>query len=132
MSYDEYQQRQEDVGREYADYFDAVQQMNSMRDRDTPGSGRYPHCDAWVLHGPQQQCRFCNERADLQLARQHYRVLYTGEEAREGWRTCPAEKVRPVQRINNWHGNVAYIPEVEEADKIYWQQFRKAVFGDNG
>jgi hypothetical protein len=66
---------------------------------------RYPHCDPRVLHAP-KTCSVCDEYPEWQKLRQTWFINFTGENV-EGYTLCPAEIHRPIQIINQWHGNRA-------------------------
>lgn len=71
------------------------------------------HCDANVLHAPEDGCIYCNMHPDLQQERITNRVNFTGHHNPE-FSTCPSEEVRPLEKINLWHGNVI----VREGDPL--------------
>lgn len=113
------------VERDYADYGSAVRASADAR-------GRIPHCDMWVLHAPDDNCRYCNDRPELQSFRLQQRIGFTGHPVPNGWRPCPAEVMRPTETINRWHGNVAMTPEVEAAMERYYADLRKQLGLDDG
>lgn len=66
---------------------------------------RFPHCDQHVLH-PSGTCEYCDlpEYDGLHRMRDAFGVNHTGErDPRKA--ACPAERARPLDTINRWHGN---------------------------
>lgn len=90
----------------------------------------FPHCDSDVLHAP-RECKYCDRHPFAQLRRRINRINFTGHYD-EGKAPCPSEVRRPLERINQWGGNVPvpdgmttiwYDPHLvteEEADE-YWE-----------
>jgi hypothetical protein len=78
----------------------------------------YPHCDSRVLHAP-GECRYCDEYPDQQLRRIQSNINFTGHHDPDK-ALCPAERLRPIERINRWPGNTAkgYTPEPEAEQLI--------------
>lgn len=71
---------------------------------DKPEEGKtYPHCDWLVLHKP-GECQYCDMSPDLQQFRIENNVNFTGE-SDPSKISCPAERNRPVDVINQWPGN---------------------------
>lgn len=95
------------VERDYADYFAALTESVQK-------TGAIPHCDSNILHGPMDNCRWCNERRDLQVFRFTHKIAYTGRPAPQGWRPCPADVLRPGDDKERWGGNAAMTPELEQ------------------
>lgn len=86
----------------------------------------FPHCDSRVLHHPFDKCQFCNMYPVRQLERFDNKIAFTGR-WREGLELCPAEQARSLDIINRWGGNVAYTPEVAEAEEAYWGDLRATI-----
>lgn len=63
----------------------------------------FPHCDSRVLHAP-GVCKYCDMHSDWQALRILWRINFTGE-SYPTKRPCPAEMLRSVQTIHQWHGN---------------------------
>lgn len=78
--------------------------MSSVDHPTGVGSAWSPHCDAAVLHAP-NECDYC----DLYPAWQRYRVVagiaFTGHEPLDDETMCPSEVRRPVETIERWGGN---------------------------
>lgn len=76
--------------------------------------GNTPHCDARVLHSPQDNCEYCNARPEWQALRVLWGIAFTGhsgdtEDDFIGRQVplikCPAEQRRDLKTINQWAGN---------------------------
>jgi hypothetical protein len=66
---------------------------------------RFPHCDARVLHAPEDGCIICNTYAVyLQQARRVWGINFTGHYDTDKYK-CPSEALRPLDTINQWGGN---------------------------
>jgi hypothetical protein len=70
----------------------------------------FPHCDARILHAP-GECRFCDERDDLQALRRAWGIANSGH-APTADRPLPCPADAAVTRgargdYNRWGGNVA-------------------------
>ena len=64
----------------------------------------FPHCDPHVLHQP-TVCLICDKyAAKLQEVRIRHGINFTGEHD-PNKKPCPAEKNRPLERIEKWGGN---------------------------
>ncbi len=83
-----------------------------------------PHCDARVLHAP-NECRYCDKHPEWQELRKIWGIAFTGhsydkngkpakDEYGDILQPCPAEADRGMESINGWGGNVAMTPEVEK------------------
>ncbi len=92
---------------------------------------QYPHCDSNVIHHPDDQCKYCNDRPDLQIKRAFSGINFTGhyDDDKE---LCPAERVRPLETIEKWHGNVAMTPEQQAIDDAYWAEFERQLAEEFG
>jgi len=87
--------------------------------------GRYPHCDARIVHKP-GACVVCDEHASmLQEIRRIWGINFTGEHVIETENgtpmlPCPAEVARPLDVINRWSGNTAKTQEMlDNAEKMF-------------
>ena len=69
---------------------------------DWLGDQRFPHCDARILHLP-EECDYCKDATLLQEEREQLDVSNSGHQNR-GW-PCPVEKVRSLKTAHQWHGN---------------------------
>lgn len=74
--------------------------------------GAFPHCDQRILHGPSDNCEFCDRHPDWQALREAWGIAFTGYEpvvdAEHPWLSqvrCPSEAGRPIEVINRWPGN---------------------------
>lgn len=75
--------------------------------------GRFPHCDARVLH-PRGSCQYCDDHPEWQKLREAWGVAFTGQEPtiKPGFKMlpCPADFNRPPDTDHDhrrWAGNVA-------------------------
>lgn len=84
---------------------------------------QFPHCDARILHAPEDNCKYCNE-SGLQEIREAWGISFTGHH-KIGQIMCPAEKSRGLSSINSWGGNIAQTPEVLKSTELYWEQVIK-------
>ena len=68
------------------------------------GLAAFPHCDARVLHPP-EECEYCGseDAKVLREDRERLGVNYTGRKDRP-W-PCPAERARSMASLNLWDGN---------------------------
>ena len=92
---------------------------------------QFPHCDQRVLHAPEDNCEFCNKHPEWQELRKAWGIAFTGHSYDKDHKLfvdeygnvtlpCPAEANRGIDSVNSWHGNVAFTPEVAEAqDKFF-------------
>jgi hypothetical protein len=83
---------------------------------------RAPHCDARVLHKP-EECVFCARATALQEERERLEVSNTGHANRK-W-PCPADKARSSQSLNAWHGNRALTQEDLDREDKEWEKLRE-------
>lgn len=68
-----------------------------------------PHCDQRVLHPP-GECIYCDRYPEWQLAREMWRVNYTGYHEQDK-SPCPSEdQGRSINSVNRWFGNVERKP----------------------
>jgi hypothetical protein len=72
----------------------------------------FPHCDPRILHKP-GECQFCDKQPEWQSLRRAWGVNFTGHhdgmnEYGMAFVSCPSEVIRPLERINQWDGNVPY------------------------
>jgi len=65
----------------------------------------FPHCDGLILHAP-GECGYCDEYPRAQADRLRNHVSFTGA-SRFGWRICPSEERRHLEKIEKWPGNRA-------------------------
>jgi hypothetical protein len=73
---------------------------------------QFPHCDAKVLHGPEDGCKYCNE-SELQGVREAWGINYTGHyDVHKS--ICPSEQERSLDIINKWPGNRIKYNEVDD------------------
>jgi hypothetical protein len=82
---------------------------------------QFPHCDAKVLHAPEDGCTYCNGHPDWQELRTIWGINFTGH-SEPGFIKCPAEQGRPLEIIERWHGNVPMTPEQTHMDEEYWAE----------
>lgn len=82
---------------------------------------RMAHCDQWVLHAP-GACEYCDMYPELQEARVRLNINFTGKPVAGGF-ICPAEKLRPLAKIERWHGNIPMTTEQKRRDEEYWREF---------
>lgn len=84
---------------------------------------QFPHCDSNVLHAP-GECKYCDMHPQEQIQRAFSGINFTGhyDDDKE---LCPAERVRPIDTIEKWHGNVPMTPEQEAIDDEYWADFER-------
>jgi hypothetical protein len=75
----------------------------------------FPHCDPYILHAP-GECKFCDKYPDEQQRRNLLGINYTGHTDSDK-QQCPAMKLRGIETINRWHGNVAQ-PKKEGDEEI--------------
>lgn len=75
---------------------------------------RFPHCDAAVLHAP-NECKYCDMFPDQQQKRIDNKVNFTGEKDQLKSK-CPAEIARPEETINSWGGNTPRSPYQDHID----------------
>jgi hypothetical protein len=75
-----------------------------------PEPPQFPHCDARILHAPEDGCEYCNERTEWQYLRDVWGMNFTGKRE-PGKSLCPAEIERALTNINAWPGNVLTGPE---------------------
>jgi hypothetical protein len=66
--------------------------------------GQYPHCDALVLHAP-EECKYCDKFPYLQCVREHWKIAFSGYEPDEKELPCPADFQRPG-KSQRWSGNI--------------------------
>jgi hypothetical protein len=101
---------------------------------------QYPHCDAKVLHAPEDNCKYCNAHPDWQELRKMWGIAFTGHsndivrytdwDGKEKVRTlipCPSEWDRSVETINKWGGNVPMTPEAEKQMEEYFSNLRETL-----
>src|SRR5271154_6810087 len=97
-----------------------------------------PHCDQRVLHSPEDNCKYCNERPEWQAVRIMWGIAFTGRSYDDKGRPskgphgnvlqpCPAEAERGMESLNGWHGNVPMTPEAEKAFDDFWVQRKKDI-----
>lgn len=75
--------------------------------RNSMGNVQFPHCDSRILHPPKIS-DYCDRHPEWQRYRVAHKMLFTGEEPREGWLPCPADESRPPGAGNDhrhWAGN---------------------------
>lgn len=65
---------------------------------------QFPHCDARVLHAPEDGCKYCNEHVEWQYLRDAWQMNFTGKRE-PGKILCPSEHARSLSEIEKWHGN---------------------------
>jgi hypothetical protein len=90
----------------------------------------YPHCDSNVLHAP-GECEYCDQHPDLQIQRGFSGINFTGHYDDEK-ELCPAERVRPLETIEKWHGNIAMTAEQQAIDEAYWADFERQLSIESG
>ncbi|GAC1663204.1 MAG: hypothetical protein NVS9B9_24960 [Ktedonobacteraceae bacterium] len=71
----------------------------------------FPHCDGNVLHAP-GECEYCDHYPFQQQQRVDAGINFTGEHDPDK-ETCPSERVRNLDVIERWHGNVKAVPEAK-------------------
>lgn len=86
-------------------------------------SATYPHCDANVLHAP-GECIYCDHYPIAQKLRIEQKINFTGHYDPDKV-LCPAERSRPLDTINRWHGNIAMTEEQRRLDDEAMQHFLK-------
>lgn len=95
-----------------------------------------PHCDQRVLHSPEDNCKYCNERPEWQALRVMWGIAFTGhsydgkgKQAKgphgNALQPCPAEADRGMKSINSWGGNVPMTPEAEKKLDEHWSAVRE-------
>lgn len=100
------------------------------KEAEWPKDIRFPHCDARVLHLP-EECMFCADAKELQKERQDLNVSNTGH-ANRSW-PCPADKARSSESLNSWGGNRPSTKEQWEADwKKFQEELKDYLPDDNG
>jgi len=90
----------------------------------------YPHCDSNVLHAP-KECVYCDEHPGDQIFRALSGVNFTGHYDEEK-QLCPSERVRPLETIEKWHGNIAMTPQQQAIDDEYWAEFEQQLARETG
>lgn len=79
----------------------------------------FAHCDSRVLHGPTQNCKFCNDYPERQALREAWGIAFTGQpdvtetyynhatgkDEQRPLIPCPSERDRSADDIHRWHGN---------------------------
>lgn len=99
---------------EYADY------LGRVKETDVEARSMHPHCDELILHEP-GKCWACDLYPQRQRLRLHMLIAYTGEDASNtNLRACPAERARPLEKINRWGPNVARTTEQQAAADAEW------------
>lgn len=90
------------------DYVTFMEARNRARSARCEQGGFAPHCDGRVLHKP-DDCQYCamSDFVDLHEFRTQNKILYTGEDPKQGWWPCPAEQARGLRSVNSWGGNTA-------------------------
>jgi hypothetical protein len=68
------------------------------------GKVQFPHCDSGVLHAP-NECEYCDHHPEWQYLRHIWGINFTGHKDPSKIQ-CPAERVRPLDTIEGWGGNV--------------------------
>jgi hypothetical protein len=63
-----------------------------------------PHCDASVLHAP-EECRYCDDFPDWQLLRIRWGIAFTGHQPDEDQLPCPSDARRGIGQAHTWGGN---------------------------
>ena len=66
---------------------------------------RPPHCDARLLHAPEDDCDFCDGATELQVERERLNISNSGRQNRK-W-PCPADQARSKAQYHAWPGNRA-------------------------
>lgn len=66
--------------------------------------GTLPHCDASVVHAP-GECRYCDDRPDLQAIRDAWGIAYTGHAPADHQVPCPSDARRGQGQAHRWTGN---------------------------
>jgi hypothetical protein len=94
----DWMERSDMVRRAYADYLHEIAGI--------PQADLIPHCDDLVLHA-HGECQYCDKHPRWQAARVRHHIAFTGQQPKPGQRACPAEVLRPAEKINRWYGNVA-------------------------
>lgn len=74
---------------------------------------RPAHCDPRVVHAPEDDCKYCNERPSHQRARVRDGIAFTGHPPKPGQEPCPADAARGLGQAHRWQGNVPWTPEIE-------------------
>lgn len=64
------------------------------------GEGRFPHCDALILHRP-GECEYCDRHPRSQQHRITRGIPFAGEPG------CPESLFRPMETAYRWGGNRA-------------------------
>jgi len=76
----------------------------------------YPHCDSLVLHAP-GECRYCDRyAATLQAFRLQREIAFTGHVPTRWGRPDPASRMRSLEKIERWYGNVPYVDTLGDAE----------------
>lgn len=99
--------------------------VEKMMDKEIPWEKcpeRFPHCDARVLHKP-EECVFCAKAEILQKEREDLNVSNTGH-ANRAW-PCPGDRQRGSTSLNAWHGNRAMTQADLDAEDKWWEEFKE-------
>lgn len=99
---------------------------------------QFPHCDQRVLHAPEDNCEYCNAHPEWQALRVAWGIAFTGHSFNpdgslqvdvhnQVLMPCPAEAVRDIETIHNWHGNIPMTPEASKAFGEFLDQRHKDI-----
>ncbi len=82
-----------------------------------------PHCDDKILHAP-GECIYCDKYPKQQAKRIKQSINFTGHND-PNKSICPAEQVRPLDRIERWGGNIPMTKKMQKEEDIAWSKFFK-------
>lgn len=68
---------------------------------------QFPHCDARILHDPEDGCKYCNMYPEWQELRRGWCVAFTGHlpDPNSDTVMCPADYARERSAYEAWKGN---------------------------
>lgn len=82
------------------------------------------HCDGRILHAP-KECLYCDKYPERQALREMWGINFTGHYDTDKI-ICPSEQRRPLEIINQWHGNVPITAEQQKKDTD-WDKIKQAI-----